>query len=1245
MRRFMIDFSKRENRSMKFIRFLGVLWLLFPCVSFAATSSDFQNASQLLSAARRGDTQTVQVLINRGVDVNYVDSTGMSLVCTAVMNNDRRAIQVLQMYGADASNCDRQIKNYQQKKRVAANGEEYGFFSGLSSSHVILLSAVGVAAVIGGVALLTDAFKAKNNNEASQSGGSHSGGGGGGSSGGSGTQWDIGATPYGPAYLNPNFNIDTALVDFIDAETADFNYLRLGTANNFISDGLNKDFQNYLLIMHGYHPIVSGYLGQDTLRNSSYAPVTATLKVNDIPLQGQPARIALITGNGINPAGSADSARGIRYVVGQDDTQSVLVDKYFNNTHDGEGNIVETKTAFDLSGSGSAFNPFANVNDSALAKIVAGWESDERSYGDLYGFVPNAQLAILRTGNGKVWKETTTQTNVATLDSDDTTLSVGDVITFNDTDYEYKIYNALDPATVTPTVTVNGKTYKLASNSKMFVAKCVSSGCASGSNIAIYVGTDGYWYVNSTGGYDIDTVYAVDENKNIYIKKTQSSSAFTNFQALNLAVNSNVIPALDVVAMTNVLQSSYDVYYPTVENFGISVKNSSGSAAQVYQAAINNYYDYGNAKSVQGSSANLAFSGMNQATSTASTPMIVMPAGDFLAQASTASIGINDPFSATFENYAPLIYSGTLNHNFMTVVAVNNSGGTSSATSVAGYGDGTSTGKIKLSVWQDSTGNYYMSRKCGLTGVGGSGVDPWCFAAAGPTAEMATASAAGAVASVKSAFSYMTNDQVFTLLALTADGPFLKTTTKGETLSTQSLAKYLDSMYDLPIATSFENWTLEESEEYLNAFKDVYGYGLINLERAITPGFAVYYYSKGNIVSSSGNAFWRNATSTTSSARASTVMNGRGTIRTSFYDVIESSDGSISLPRVWNSEISLSNDSRHGLYMGDVLADFAVDSTNKHTNKIGNMTFDMAMSPRAYIDSFNGLDNLRVAFSNEKYDLDAGYQHYLTDGESRFNGRANGVLSLVSNSVTSGAKYKSGNFAFGAHVFSGAMTDENLLEKDPVVSSQFEPGRLGLANGGAMDVAYNNDKFGLNVSFGNMHESNTVLGSISDGLLSLNGADTQYVDAVANYKPFEKVNLSARATFANTHANIGDGVISELSDIKSNAFALGADLYGFSFTAAMPLATVDGRIGYDYADLSVVENNGSYSVAVNNPHVEYIDLAAQKRELRFSGSYKRPLGEFTDAGVGFIYRVNPGNTDAFGNESIMMFKVHHRLGI
>ena len=46
-----------------------------------------------------------------------------------------------------------------------------------------------------------------------------------------------------------------------------------------------------------------------------------------------------------------------------------------------------------------------------------------------------------------------------------------------------------------------------------------------------------------------------------------------------------------------------------------------------------------------------------------------------------------------------------------------------------------------------------------------------------------------------------------------------------------------------------------------------------------------------------------------------------------------------------------------------------------------------------------------------------------------------------------------------------------------------------------------------------------------------------------------------------------------------------------------------------------------------------------------AASYRAALDENTTGGAEFIYRVNPGNTNAFGNESILMFKMNHRIGL
>jgi len=1264
MQKFMIkSYLNVGDLLMKFVKVVLFSSFFAPLAAFGAMPNDFQNATRLLSAARRGDIQTVQNLINAGTDINYVDSTGLSLVCTAVMNNDKRTIQILQMYGADASNCDRQIKEYKRKTRIAASGEETSFFSGLSPAQNLVLAGAGAVAVVGGLLFLTDELDdKKNNNPGSSSGGSHSGGGGGGSGGSVSKAFTV---PYGPAYLdsdgniNSNFDMTEALKAWDTQSSSqlrqyDFNYLRKNltvgnvSVSQAILDGVNPLLENYLLDMRGYYSLSSGYMGQNIFRNTSNVPL-----VSESGYQKQPIKVALITGNGINPAGSADVNEGICYADTVGATVLTRVDKYVNNsieTVTDSNNVVlkylhNENPGFDLSGSGSVFNPFANVNDSALAKIVAGWEGGRISTdGDLYGFVPNGQLAIYRTGNGTIWQTIPEAdrelVGTFTGADDSNTLSEGGVIIVDGK--TYNVVTALSQTTVLqPTLTIGPSgdetTYDLSKDSNLFIGICdTATGCDG--NIALYVGVDGAVYVNASGGNDIDSVYTLNSGNIYTYKSATTGAAYSNFSAMDKALSN------DVVANVNVIPASRQNSYLTVNTFKGAAGNTS--LETFYKQMITSLYGTyvsDNTPYEQGVVAHSMFKGYS------SDAMLIMPAGDYLRKdGATGTIYYGGTLDAMFENYAPMVYSSTLNHNFMTIVGVSHTSGTSAATTISGYADGTgsSFGKLQLSLWVDSDSDIYSSRKCGIAGKGSTsnGVDPWCFAASGPTAEMATASAAGAVASVKSAFSYMNNDQVFTLLALTAEGPYLSANTDGAVFSTDTLAEYLQSMYQLP--SEYSDYELTSSE-YLDVFKEVFGYGLINLERAIKPGFSVYYYSDGNIVSSTGtkNKFWGNVAST--SARASSILSltGRGAITTSFYDVLESVDGEISMPRVWTNTFAASSETKRGLYMGDMLNDFHIGTDNKQSHKIGNFEFDMSLSSRAYNDNLNGLDNLRVAFVSNDFDVAGEYQRYLTDGESRFNGRANGLLALASNVMTSDADYKVGNFAFGARAFSGAITDESLLENDPVVSAQFEPGRLGFVNGGAFDAKYATEKFALNLSTGVMHENNTVLGMYSDGLLTVRGGNTQYADLSATYKPYDNVKLSLRGVFANTRVDQIGGIIADISNIKSNAFSFGADIGNFGLTVAMPLAVVDGRMGYDCAEFDVVENDGEYNIALNNAHREYVDLTPQKRETRFTVEYKHALGVFSDAGVEFMYRVNPNNTDAFGNESVFMLKLRHRVGI
>lgn len=1134
----MLRFFKKGKVFMKFVRFLVFLWLLIPCGVTVAVAGEFQNASKLLVAARRGDIQTVQVLINSGVDVNYVDSTGLSLVCTAVMNNDRRAIQVLQMYGADASNCDKQIKQYQQKTRRAAKGDEYSFFSGLSSTHVVVLSAVGVAAIVGGVVLLTNVFDGGSDHDSSGSNGNRPNNNNNNNPTTETTQLFAQGLPGGPGC-----NGTDCSYDFWESQQ-DFGYM---------SDNSTSDTFNYLMMARAYNAFVRGYLGMGTIRlTSDLSPFNlSSLPYASAIGGGTPMNVAMVTQTGVNTTGSAvdgqitwvDSTKipNVQSICAQNgadsaECQSALAiatkvsHKYYNN------NAGSEDTAFDLSDAGTVFGS-ATAEDTKLAKIIAGWEEGGRANGDFYGFIPNGQLTVYKTG--------------APQESTD-----------------YKNYAAIYDA-------------MMLQDSGNYVTQVVA-------NLSLPSAATDLGYTTVDDAKILNDAASTDS-----LKKSVFLGLVDRYYNLNTSDDTSV--------------------YTLPSNIGISgVQSENAKKSFEY---LGNYQKQ----------------------------ILVNPAGWTLYGDVGAGTSLS-PKVATFENFAPAVYND-LQNLFMTVVAVRPGAttGTKDET-ISGY-SAENVGKLELSTWEDvnDTSVHYQSRICGLAGTGNGGaMNPWCFAAPGVTDLEATAAMAGSVALVKGAFDYMTPKQVFLLLALTADGPYLGTnpTTNLKWNSSSELVDYLKGIYKLPTETS--------DLMYLEKFKEVFGYGMINLERATRPGTNIYFYNsdKDTIVSGSNNAYW-GTTTASGGSRASSVLSliGRSAIKTSFYDVLESEDGTLTLPRVWNMTFAENSDLKHGLYMGDVLADFSVDTTNKKSNRIGNFTFDMSLSSRAYNDNLNGLDNLRVAFTNEKYDVSAEYQHYLTDGESRFSGRANGVLSLVSNSVGSCAKYKMGKFAFGGRAFSGVITDEGLLENDPAILSLFEPGRLGLANGAVMDAEYKTDKFAVNVAFGNLHETNTVLGMLSDGILTMRGGDTQYVDVNVGYNPYENIRLLARGTFANTRVDKVGGIIDNVSSLQSNAFAVGADIGGFDFTVAMPLAVVAGKMGYDYAEFDVVENDGGYKIAINNPHVEYVDLAKQKRELRFSSSYRHAIGDWTDAGVGFIYRVNPNNTDMFGNESIFMFKMHHRLGI
>ena len=1134
--------------------FIGVAFCA-PGVAVAADTS-FNMAAQLLSAARNGDTRLVQNLINSGADVNYVDSTGISVVCTAVMNNDTRAVQVLQMYGADASDCDKQIKKY---KTRADTTSETGLFSGLSSTHKLVLGGVGTIAVIGGILWATDAFEGKNHNG---SGGGGSGGNSDDNNNGGGNSVTVAFTlPYGPkmvdssGMVSQNYNYSDEL-DVYSRGGFQYGFAKMNT------------YGNYLLMMHGYSPFARGYMGQSTLRSSSYLPVPPSVygakKLGTESVSGGiPINVALITANGVNAKDNTSLAD--RFFVWSSMSGSAVTDvnaasntmissKYFNNevtlgsdnASIGDDTVAEA-TGFDFSGAGTAIhNTDATDSDNMLAKIVGGYTSGDSDgdltnadTGDFVGFMPNGQMTVYRTGDGK--------NNLG-----------GDINYYN--------YKALADA-----------------------------------------------ITNSVAN---ETTDALTPKANYGRAK------------------------ISVIANTDVIEPLYAANVKTVNDF---IGESAADYKSNFYNWVGNYYN--NAVSVSGSN-----TPAQDAENFFKTLGIrYFPLTVFSVGASETDSGYSGAYKyATFENAAPLAFNN-IEGLFMSVVAVNlpnvlgasnvYQSGTASASNVSGFKP---SAKYNLSQWQDQVANkYYKSRICGIAGTGFGSVDPWCFAAAGITDEQATAAAAGAAGAVKAAFSYLENSEIFALLALTADGAYLGTNPETGAVWTNidDLVAYLSAMYTLP--TEYQTMVDNSYISYLDAFKQVFGYGLINLERATMPGKSIYYYTKGKIVSTNGNAYWRSAQNTV--GHISSVFGMRdAALPVSFYDILTDSDNTISVPRIWNAELSVNNNFGYGLYVGDTLAELKTRDVD-NTVMMGNLRFGLARSERMYDDNMDGLDSLSVEYDSENFGLRSEYQHYLTDGMGRFTGLSNPVLSLVSNAVASRFDLRMGRFAIGGRGFVGNITYDGLLESDPVVSNNFAAAKLGDVVGAESGVEFNGKKLSLKSGIGTMHESNTVLGSMFGGALDLRGADTNYVDSVLSYNVSDNIAVTLRGTFAWTDVNdTSNGFINGVSGLKSNAFAAALRLGNFDISASMPLALTDGDLYYSYAEFALDDNK---QVIVNNVAQYNLDLTPGVREYRFNASYKHQFGDWTDGALGFIYRINPNNTDAFGNESIFMMKLSHRLGI
>lgn len=1104
------------------ISIFALLFGLFLGKSFAATP-DFQIAAQLLRAARAGDIQTVERLINSGANVNYIDSTGMSIACTAIMNNDFKAAQILQIYGADASQCNRQIRRYRDGLPKENSG---GLFSGLSNTQNLTLAAGGAALVIAGVYFFGGGLLG-NDDKGAGPGGEGQGGGGshGNGDGDGGGDATIGPSmAYGPSEWNfetnqPNktFNV-SATIDalFSPGDTTvpqlDFEYM-----SSIRPDVLGR-WQNYLLMMGGYAPQARGYFGQITSRNT---PLNNNPNQSYVTSLMRPITVALITANGVNPTGTAKNQE---MCLNRDEVVGCggATDKY--NRYLNIANGLETNiSVYDFSGANTVFDTNADEYDSLLAKIIVGGTAagDERDTADFIGFMPNGQLALYRTGGGVLLTDKITS------------------------------FSIIDDANIN--INGTGLTYTLDAKGN-------------------FVASDGNTYALSNG--------------DLYMTEEQ---AYKNWEAIRAAFATSINFVIANAATPDTMR--------TIDAPGIgAVTSLSGvNRADMFRLLINDYYYGGN-----GAPSNLT--DVFTAYGSGNASLLVFGAGEAKCTRYANGRCLDDTLFATFENSAPLVFPG-LKHQFMTAVAVQYSNGTNGTTSAAGTLSG---GKYQLSNYMDFVGDFYAARGCGTAGIGGT-VDPWCFSAAGITADQAVASLAGAAGVLMGAFRYMTTSQIFALMALTADGKFYS-------------QSELESMYQLPADLAAELPASTDptyGDKWKEAFARAYGYGMVNLDRATTPNTNLYFYDGG----STKTGYW---SSTPAANRAATVFRPgkafggqRMTISTPMFDFIANSDGTESMPRVFDTEFSFGG-TRHGATLDSMLdgIDFSnpIETSDKkiefHLSNDGTEIKNLKLSSNGFLFGYKERTNAPV-FTND-----------------------NPIMSLAGNMAAFGYESQFTNHGFRATAFTGKMTDEALLETDPALIDMNPEMTLGNVYGASFNY---NSQFTVNSQFtlgvGYMSEDRTTLGSETGGLFDFGGGKTLYANAEIKIWKFR-----ANYTMAKTETNPGFGFIESISDLYSDSYGLSADFGKWSFGISRPLAVTRGMLRYMHTDYAVVEGDLGYDLETT-PSIREIDLAPKHRETNIRILYTPEVSEKTNLAFGIAGRINPDNTK--GVEHMFMMKFKH----
>lgn len=419
---------------------------------------------------------------------------------------------------------------------------------------------------------------------------------------------------------------------------------------------------------------------------------------------------------------------------------------------------------------------------------------------------------------------------------------------------------------------------------------------------------------------------------------------------------------------------------------------------------------------------------------------------------------------------------------------------------------------------------------------------------------------------------------------------------------------------------------------------DVYGHGLVNLQKATDPT------DGGWVLSVSGSL-----------APASFYSSGFG-LSAPFGNALAANNASLIFLDAYGKDytIPLSTVSGNLTTHKTAFDKFTKFSSNDFTNDV-NINDGMKLSFSSGSDE-QGIDKTsnnpfyKFSFQSElpvgqdNISLGFNYKTNLANSVAKYNNPnmpenvmasdayKNPYLNLTGDSIDSSTfEYEKGNSSLRMTSYTGKINDEYNYRFD----------NKKKVNGVFDEYTYSSKdkKASVSLNAGVLVEQNSLLGSETSGAFAIDSSNTYHTGISARYALTNDISLIGNYNFGVTKVSTSsDSIFTNFNALTSNSLAAGVEFANVSnekdvlgFTASQPLRVSSGQAGLT---LPVdVASNGSVIYQNKN-----INLTPTGREFDIESYYNVKFGYNSEFSLSGIMRFSPNNDALAGNDATVLGK-------